>query len=126
MVSIIKKIIVPFVFNIIIGFAIYYITSFFFKNVRTNLNWGITLQFAFILYGCLSLVLALLFHKIKKNKTLYWIYIIAYLMFCIVYINNIAISPYKLILLYLSVGIGWIIPILIWKKNAHTPNILYK
>ncbi|GIV45154.1 MAG: hypothetical protein KatS3mg035_2277 [Bacteroidia bacterium] len=86
---------------------------FFGFSMRSNLHWGITVQFSLVVYSLLSLTMSLLFEWIEQKKYQYIILICTCLLFLGIFIVNVNYTPYRTLLLLLSGLLGFIIPVYI-------------
>jgi len=96
-----------------------------FGTVKSNLQWGITLQFSLVIFGILSLTMALLFEWVKKK---YWYFILASvcLVFLGFFIDEIKYAPNRTLLLLLSGILGFALPVLfrmiMYSKSGCVPS----
>ncbi len=86
---------------------------FFGISMRSNLHWGITVQFSLVVFSVLSLTMSLLFEWIEQKKYQYIILICTCLLFLGIFIVNVNYTPYRTLLLLLSGLLGFIIPVYI-------------
>lgn len=89
---------------------------------RSNLNWGITVQFSLVVFGVLSLAMSLLCEWIEKQKYQYLILICVCLIFLGIFIGNTKYTPYRTLLLLLSGLLGFILPVFIRRKWVYVPQ----
>lgn len=89
---------------------------------RSNLHWGITVQFSLVVFGVLSLTMSLLCEWIEKKKYQYLILISACLIFLGIFIGDTKYTPYRTLLLLLSGLLGFIIPVFIRSKWIYFPK----
>lgn len=111
------KLLVVFVLQCLLAFGIYdllyTIYEIMYGDIRSDLNWGITLHFSIYFYLVICFLTSI--GNMINGRRQCWIIISLYLVFLIYYAQHISDTPYRTGLLLVSSLIGFFVPLLLDK-----------
>lgn len=110
------KIIAIAVSQIVIFIAIHEIgvkaAESYLNVTKSNLDWGITLRLSLWVFSFLALLFSVFIEYVGSVAGKILLLILVSVIFCIVFVGHVSITPYRTLLLYLSAILGFLLPFL--------------
>jgi hypothetical protein len=108
------------IFTFVVTYNAAWVLTKFFVIPKRDISWGITVEFAVLIFGVISFVGAVIGQFLFKERKLA-IQGISFLIFMAFFINLFNYRPYRVLLLLFCGLLGFLVPYLLLRKRMEEP-----